>query len=526
MNINICKVNTRYIILCVFVAFLLVALIVNVKNVSAQTPTLNPTEAEHKRRSDIHEKLEEARSRYVHTGLSQEQLKMQSTKEIWSILGRLFSGIDEPISTPTPGFLLPPGSTPLTPELQSSIPQGETPPGRCTDLVNQALVNLGNHPSNLEVYKQAGIQTGVPWEAIAAIHYIETGGSFNPNGSCISGRAIGAQEPDNGNQTYGSLLETCVAAAEEFKGKTGMVNHVVGKNGMSTPNAYQMLAGQFASYNSPTQSECAMGGPIGNYDFIYTGSTWPGIPDIGQCRPKGEKFVGDRHIYATACLDASHENMWFHFHYGGKVQLYTNRVGAITLIRGIQKVYSQSPNSPNYTPGPTYPPPSGLRRSPRDAETIVSSLSNVLVDGASCGNSVHSGNVDSCVAGLGSSVSSRLTGEMTTSAKSYTYLQCVGFARALAYEIDGKPGGYGNACAQARDSENYRFLAYPYNAPAPGDMVVFCRGYASVGHIAYISQVMDPNNFKVAEAHMNGIGGVSVRNVGANNNIQGYLRMK
>jgi len=219
--------------------------------------------------------------------------------------------------------------------------------------------------------------------------------------------------------------------------------------------------------------------------------------------------------------------MWFHFHYGGRVQEYTNRVGAITLIRAIQKVYSQSPQNPGGgTPGPTYPPPSGLRRSPRDAETIVSSLSSIYVNGASCGNSVNSGNVNSCVAGLGSSVSNRLTGEMITSARSYTYLQCVGFARALAYEIDGKPGGTGNACAQARDSENYRFLAYPYNAPSPGDMVVFCRGYASVGHIAYISQVMDPNNFKVAEAHMNGIGGVSVRNVGANNNIQGYLRMK
>lgn len=539
MNINICKVNTRYIILCVFVAFLFLTLFVNVKNTSAQTPTLNPTEAENKRRRDIHEQLEEARDRYVQTGISQknyEEIKRDSTKQIWSIIGSLFWGVGQPTTTPQPGFIPPPGSAPLSPELQNTIPQGEPPAGACTDLVNRALLNLGNHPSNLEVYRQAGTQTGVPWEAIAAIHYIETGGSFNPNGSCISGRPIGAQEPDNGNQTYGSLLETCVAAAEEFKGKTGMVNHVVGKNGMPAPNAYQMLAGQFASYNAPTQSECAMGGSNGNYDFIYTGATWPGIPDNGQCRPKGEKYVGDRHIYATACLDDAHKNMWFHFHYGGRVQEYTNRVGAITLIRAIQKVYSQSPQNPGGgTPGPTYPPPSGFLRSPKDTEAIVNEANRYLSEIGASGITINNyQNILNRMNSAGERFKSRVRTSVETVGP-WHVLQCVGMAYASSNEINGVDPqiSRGYACRFNVNTPTYNFIPFGNSNPMPGDLIIWnspgniCNSsVGAYGHIAYITEVFDPRNIRVAHANWGAPGAISMKNFSLDNTTLGFLRKK
>ncbi len=375
MNVKITKVNTRCIILYAFVLIFLF----RTGNVYSQTiaiptdppdsqapsptPTLSPEDY----------RLEQEEQEFINNsnGAQSEYEKnfQKTVRDRYSMLEMFMNALGGSRSageairgnsgSPTPTSSAsqsgePGSSVPITSDLQGIIPSGEAPAGLCTSQIDDALAKLESYPSNIEIYKTASRQTGIAWEVLAAIHYIEA--TFNPNKSLISGRAIGQPEPDQGNKVYSSLLETAIDAANIFKGKKAMVEHVIRKNGMPSPTSLELLAGQFASYNSPTQGECAMGKIGADYDFVYTGGTWPGIPDKGQCRGKsgshgkGEAFVGDRHVYATRCLDANHEPMYFHFHYGGNVTKYESHVGAIALIRSIQKKYGSTTQNTTYTP--------------------------------------------------------------------------------------------------------------------------------------------------------------------------------
>lgn len=71
--------------------------------------------------------------------------------------------------------------------------------------------------TNCPVYTSSADKYGIPWEALAAIHFRE--GGFNPNGSVISGREIGAPEPDQGGMVFSSLQESADRAAEVLIGK-------------------------------------------------------------------------------------------------------------------------------------------------------------------------------------------------------------------------------------------------------------------------------------------------------------------
>lgn len=233
----------------------------------------------------------------------------------------------------------------------------------CSRAADAAARKVLSNSFLMETYRAASAQTGTPWQVLAAIHHLEI--NNDPNGSLISGRPFGVYEPDQG-RTYNSLLETAVHAAQIFEGKKAIVRNVVSKNpGMKQPSDYEMLVGQFASYNSPTQSECAMvqTGPS-SYQFAYTGKTWAGIPDRGQCRGgdgehnAGEKYVGERHVYATGCLDTNHENMYFHFHYGGEAKPL-DRIGAITFIKALQRLSPSESTSLVPTGQASLPPISG-----------------------------------------------------------------------------------------------------------------------------------------------------------------------
>lgn len=377
MNVKITKVNTRCIILFAFVLIIMIS----PKNISAEVIPTDPPESltpsPIPTRSQTFDDLEDEENKFLddqyggyRSNYEKEQLKKQ--QKFRSILDQFFSSWGAtrslaPTSSPSRPDPTPTGgqnSTPITSDLQGIIPTGEAPAGLCTRQIDDALAKLESYPSNIEIYKTASRQTGVAWEVLAAIHYIEA--TFNPNKSLISGRAIGQPEPDQGNKVYSSLLETAIDAANFFRGKRAMVEYVIQKNGMPSPTSLELLAGQFASYNSPTQGECAMEKVGSDYNLVFTGKTWSGIPDNGQCRgnggshTKGESFVGDRHVYATRCLDTSHEPMYFHFHYGEKVIRYESHVGAIALIRAIQKKYkdyqmpsnnqNNNPSNPNYTP--------------------------------------------------------------------------------------------------------------------------------------------------------------------------------
>jgi hypothetical protein len=233
----------------------------------------------------------------------------------------------------------------------------------CSNAAEAAVRKVLSNSFLMETYRSASAQTGTPWEVLAAIHHLEA--NNNPNGSLISGRPFGVYEKDQG-RTYNNLLETAIDAAQIFKGKKAIVLDVIRKNpGMKQPTEYEMLVGQFASYNSPTQSECAMVQNVdGEYIFTYTGKTWSGIPDRGQCKgagsehAKGEKYVGERHVYATGCLDTDHENMYFHFHNGGDTKPL-DRIGAITFIKALQRLSPSESNVPVPTGQTSRPPISG-----------------------------------------------------------------------------------------------------------------------------------------------------------------------
>lgn len=259
----------------------------------------------------------------------------------------------------------PPAQSNAEISLSSGLVLGPSGPqsASCTSAANAAARKVLSNSFLMETYRSASKQTGTPWEVLAAIHHLEI--NNDPNGSLISGRPFGVYEPDQG-RTYKNLLETAVDAAKIFKDKKAIVLDVISHNpGMKQPTEYEMLVGQFASYNSPTQSECAMvqTGPS-SYQFTYTGKTWAGIPDRGQCKgvndehSAGEKYVGERHVYATGCLDTNHENMYFHFHYGGEAKPL-DRIGAITFIKALQRLSPSESASFVPTGQASLPPISG-----------------------------------------------------------------------------------------------------------------------------------------------------------------------
>ena len=392
------------------------------------------------------------------------------------------------------------------------LPDGSPPEGVCQDRLDTALAALKTNASVvIPVYQEASKQTGVPWEILAAVHYIETGGSFNPEGSLTSGRKIGVEiEPDQGNVIYKTLLESAIAAGSVFKSKYGS------KTGPF--NDFQTLVKAFAYYNGTGNTQC-------EGDKPKPQSKYPSCP---------ASFLMEDHLYPLGCYDARHERMWIIFCKDRQKcepispnnpngNEYRNRVGALTLIRGIQKEYSSLiPGG-----GGSYPPPTGLLRSPKDAELIAlemhdlcpGKITKYLVD------SVNRNNYGNCITPL-TKVGSVFKTISQISAMNYSYLQCVGLAHALATEMNGPLGNHGgNAIDQLYTGGNL-VKVNKESGPSAGDMVIFSGG--SVGHIAYISELLSDNTrFRVVEANMNGKGSVSFGEYSiSNSSILGYLRKK
>jgi hypothetical protein len=316
-----------------------------------------------------------------------------------------------------------------------------------------------------------------------------------------------------------------------------MVDYVTRQNGMSTPVGFYMLMGQFAAYNSPTQGECAMDSAL-----KYTGTTWPGksdmpdtaIPDRGQCKDQrgagtlGEAFLGDRHVYASSCLDTAHENMYFHFHGTDHNQLHNNLVGALAIIRDMPQKYRDQEPTPPSNPD--------FLRAPTDSEII----SNEVVAICQRNGAISYDDMDRCEPQL-RTVTSRFTIFAGARYSSYHYLQCTQFAVGLANEINGGFPRVKSACAmrdQPPDSA-YRFIPKAQSPPLPGDLILWnsidktgqheegvCGGDAGEGHIAYISQVINDSTVQVAEANNNHKGEVSYRPKVMTPKVIGWLRKK
>lgn len=247
------------------------------------------------------------------------------------------TGTPPPIPTLSPGAPLPSGAP--------SIPVGD-----CTEGLNRALNRLDVVQSQvIPVYQQASARTGVPWEIFAAIHYVETGGSFNPNGSLISGRPLGTPEPDQGGQVYHSLLDTALVAANVFKTNYGF------QSGPFTD--FRRLVSAFAGYNGTGNRQCngAIPKPQTNYS---------GCP---------ASFLNEDHLYPLACFDERHKDMWkIYCADHQECQNYDpnnpthhkyspSMVGALTIVAGLQTRYQATPIPPQEAAAPTETPAQTLR---------------------------------------------------------------------------------------------------------------------------------------------------------------------
>ena len=221
--------------------------------------------------------------------LPEELMKIQSNEEITPIV-------------PTPTIVIP---TPTSSPLVINLPLNNLLPNPLTPLSPKALSfknSIATCLTNRSTYDTASTQTGMPWEILAAIHYIE--GGCGANKSLVSGRTIGVNEPDlatsggctgtivgpgvpiplpGGGCGFSSLLDTAIYAALHLKGKVG------GKN----PSNFQELAMAFSRYN---------GGWYEGQGNSNCGKT----PYVSCPR----LFFGEDNAYVMNMFDERHETMY------------------------------------------------------------------------------------------------------------------------------------------------------------------------------------------------------------------------
>lgn len=160
----------------------------------------------------------------------------------------------------------------------------------------QALMK--QYPENIPIYQQAEAQTGVPWQVLAGKHFLEGGSS--PTSSLVSGRRIGAVEPDiapnrNGDSCssarsgpgipvpigggcgFTTLLDSAIYAGNHLKQKIG-----------AAPQNFVDLVKALGRYNGTGNSNCDKS-PYSN------------------CPPA---FESDDHPYPMNYFDSKHDTMY------------------------------------------------------------------------------------------------------------------------------------------------------------------------------------------------------------------------
>jgi hypothetical protein len=312
--------------------------------------------------------------------------------------------------TVTPG-----GGVPTNPGLiPTSIPIAIPP--QCQTKLDRAMANMTIHENNIStIYIPTEMATGVSWEIVATLHYLETGGSLDPNYSVLTGARIGAIETvidtdicapgstdplsqytiritagANTGCGFDSVMKSSLYAATLFKDKYSMARTLNSRNGfdITTDNDFKLLVGALASYNGFTQGECE----ISTSTLLYSGNRWDNaIPNRNQCKPK---YAGEDHVYGLYCLTDYYTNMYFHFHFGGNVIPYDlqGRVGGITFIHGLQQKYIAQPPQPTATPASTgtYTPivVAGLTYYPQCSSPAIPGIywSDLTMPGHQCGS--------------------------------------------------------------------------------------------------------------------------------------------
>lgn len=193
------------------------------------------------------------------------------TELLGDLLKILFSSqnVDIPPTTPFP-----------TPEVSPGTSPGVTPPdvppaGDVNKYFPKPLNPISNNVTNYvrstvayclnkkTIYEQASGYTGMPWQILASIHYLEAGCG---EGSLVSGRAIGTCEPDlagecsSGRSGPGipiplpggccgmaSLMDSAIYAGRHLQGKIGRI-----------PANFQDLVISFGRYNGLGNQNCGV----------------------------------------------------------------------------------------------------------------------------------------------------------------------------------------------------------------------------------------------------------------------------
>lgn len=225
--------------------------------------------------------------------------------------------------------------SPITPGGGGSSTLPSLPPGTIPGDTKQKIVDLlKNNISNLDVYKRASSETGISWEILAGIHYLE--GSFGPNQSLVSGRAIGANEPDvrscsntgglgipiplsSGGCGFNSLLDSAVYAG----------NHLKAKIRGGVPQGFEDLVKALSRYNGGGNSNCDDNPPY------QRRSPYTGCP---------RQFEGEDDAYVMNFFDSRHAIMYI-IYCGDRTKCSTPQVfqrpGVATVIKIISENFNQ-----------------------------------------------------------------------------------------------------------------------------------------------------------------------------------------
>jgi uncharacterized repeat protein (TIGR01451 family) len=193
------------------------------------------------------------------------------------------------------------------------------PPPNWEKIKSDILATLDSRPEVVATYQKASDLTGVPWEMLAGLHYVETNQNPNTNASLVSGKAIGDKEPDvkicSPNNTPGKPIplpgggcgfrtfeDTAIYAA----------NHLIEKIGR-VPLSFEDAVRALSEYN---------GGGNANCDEPVPYATAENCPNT-RVNTRGQTvlapvFKGEDDPYAMSQFGEKYANMYLIFCEDGK----------------------------------------------------------------------------------------------------------------------------------------------------------------------------------------------------------------
>ncbi len=166
------------------------------------------------------------------------------------------------------------------------------PPANWTEVRALVAGAFNKHPELIDRYKQASEATGISWQLLAGIHFVEKGNGPGPDTSLVSGRVIGQVEPDitpakcaagvSGPGVPIPIGNGCGFATQQDS-MIYAAKHLAEKIG-KTPSTFQEAVTALTRYNGTGNRNC-------------------GRVPYEKCPPE---FEGEDDPYAMADFDEAH----------------------------------------------------------------------------------------------------------------------------------------------------------------------------------------------------------------------------